>query len=116
MPATIYPIASTGAMLDIGQERSRENSALAAEPGCAADSNCASAPIGTIELSKKVSGSYNHPSGLTGGRCLTGIGLLMEGARSAMRGGHSASKHRLEQHQQFVGTQRQPTGYAMRTL
>src|SRR5215471_13854233 len=59
MPATIYPIASTGAMLDIGQERSRENTALAAEPGCTADSNCASAPIGTIELSKKVSGSYN---------------------------------------------------------
>jgi len=79
MPATIYPIASTGAMLDIGQERSRENTALAAEPGCTADSNCASAPIGTIKLSKKVSGSYNHPSGLTGGRCLTGIGLLMEG-------------------------------------
>jgi len=79
MPATIYPIASTGAMLDIGQERSRENTALAAEPGCTADSNCASAYIGTIELSKKVSGSYNHPSGLTGGRCLTGIGLLMGG-------------------------------------
>jgi hypothetical protein len=77
MPATIYPIASTGAMLDIGQERSRENTALAAEPGCTADSNCASAPIGTIELSKKVSGSYNHPSGLTGGRCLTRISLVL---------------------------------------
>jgi hypothetical protein len=44
MPATIYPIASTGAMLDIGQERSRENAALAAEPGCAADSTAPAHP------------------------------------------------------------------------
>ena len=42
MPATIYPIANTGAMLDIGQERSKENAALAVEPRCAADSNYAS--------------------------------------------------------------------------
>jgi len=37
-PATIYIIATTGAMLSIGQERSRENAALAAEPGCNGDS------------------------------------------------------------------------------
>jgi len=42
MPATIYPIANTGAMLDIGQERSKENAALAVEPRCATDSNSAS--------------------------------------------------------------------------
>jgi hypothetical protein len=36
-PAAIYTIARTGAMLSIGQERSRENAALAAEPGCASD-------------------------------------------------------------------------------
>src|SRR5438034_7376108 len=36
-PATIYTIASTGAMLLLGQERSRVNAALAAEPGCASD-------------------------------------------------------------------------------
>src|SRR5437879_13439862 len=40
-PATIYTIARTGAMLLIGQERSREKAALAAEPGCASDFNCA---------------------------------------------------------------------------
>src|SRR6516225_290274 len=36
-PATIYTIARTGAMLLIGQERSRKKAALAAEPGCAPD-------------------------------------------------------------------------------
>src|SRR6266576_2311119 len=36
-PAAIYTIARTGAMLLIGQERSRENAALAAEPSCALD-------------------------------------------------------------------------------
>src|SRR5215469_13243689 len=36
-PAAIYTIARTGAMLSIGQERSRENAALAAEPGCVSD-------------------------------------------------------------------------------
>src|SRR5262249_59426587 len=40
-PATIYTIANTGAMLDIGQERSREKAALAAESRCASDSNWA---------------------------------------------------------------------------
>jgi len=39
-PATIYTIANTGAMLSIGQERSREYAALAAKPGCATDSTC----------------------------------------------------------------------------
>jgi hypothetical protein len=39
--ATIYTIANTGAMLTVGQECSKERTALAAEPGCAADSNCA---------------------------------------------------------------------------
>src|SRR5215467_2876127 len=79
MPATIYPIANTGAMLDIGQERSKENAALAVEPRCAADSNCARRTPQARSISKKVSGSHNHPSGLTGGPCLTRIGLLMEG-------------------------------------
>ena len=37
-PATIYIIATTGAMLLFGQERSRENAALAAEPGRNGDS------------------------------------------------------------------------------
>jgi hypothetical protein len=32
--ATIYVIANTGAMLDIGQERSKEKTALTAEPHC----------------------------------------------------------------------------------
>src|SRR6516162_2436566 len=36
-PATIYTIARTGAMLIFGQERSRENAALTAEPGCASN-------------------------------------------------------------------------------
>jgi hypothetical protein len=36
-------------------------------------------PTGTIELSRKVSGSYNHASGLTGGPCLTRTGLLPHG-------------------------------------
>src|SRR6516162_2424933 len=72
MPATIYPIASTGAMLDIGQERSREIAALAAEPRCVSDSNCIQArSTGTILLSERVSDSHNHPSGLTGGPRLT---------------------------------------------
>src|SRR5712691_12774900 len=39
-PAAIYTIARTGAMLPIGQERSKENAALAAKPGCATDSTC----------------------------------------------------------------------------
>src|SRR6516162_7311191 len=37
-PATIYTIARTGAMLLIGQERSREKPALAVEPSCNGDS------------------------------------------------------------------------------
>jgi hypothetical protein len=32
--ATIYTIANTGAMLSVGQKRSKEFAALAAEPGC----------------------------------------------------------------------------------
>jgi len=32
--ATIYTIANTGAMLSVGQKRSKETAALAAEPGC----------------------------------------------------------------------------------
>jgi len=44
--ATIYTIANTGAMLSVGQKRSKEIEALAAEPGCDWDSNCAkSAPV-----------------------------------------------------------------------
>jgi hypothetical protein len=39
--ATIYTIANTGAMLTVGQECSKERTALAAEPCCAVDSNCA---------------------------------------------------------------------------
>ena len=35
---TIYPIANAGAMLFSGQKRSKEKTALAAEPGCASDS------------------------------------------------------------------------------
>jgi hypothetical protein len=37
--ATIYTIANTGAMLLFGQERSRVNTALTAEPCCASDSS-----------------------------------------------------------------------------
>jgi len=33
-PATIYTIAKTGAMLIVGQKRTKEIAALAAEPGC----------------------------------------------------------------------------------
>src|SRR6516225_1308887 len=39
-PATIYTIATTGAMLLIGQERSKEIAALAVEPSCTPNSNC----------------------------------------------------------------------------
>jgi hypothetical protein len=35
--ATIYVIADTGAMLDIGQERTKEETALTAEPYCGLD-------------------------------------------------------------------------------
>jgi len=35
--ATIYVIAITGARLDIGQERSKEETALTAEPHCGPD-------------------------------------------------------------------------------
>jgi hypothetical protein len=38
----MYTIADTGAMLSIGQERSRENAALAAEPSCDSNSTAAS--------------------------------------------------------------------------
>jgi hypothetical protein len=41
MPATIYKIATTGAMLMFEQEPPRENAALAAEPGRNGDSNVA---------------------------------------------------------------------------
>jgi hypothetical protein len=37
--ATIYTIANTGAMLIVGQKRSREPTALTAEPRCTSDSN-----------------------------------------------------------------------------
>ena len=45
-PATIYIIASTGAMLDIGQERSRVKTALAAELGCIGDSKLGKSDLG----------------------------------------------------------------------
>jgi hypothetical protein len=37
-PATIFTIAKTGAMLFIGQIRSRETTALTVEPSCVSDS------------------------------------------------------------------------------
>jgi len=46
-------------MLVFGQERSIENAALAAEPGCDGDSK--------LGKSSRVSGSHNHP--VRGGRC-----------------------------------------------
>src|SRR2546421_12064534 len=39
-PATIHTIAKTGAMLIFGQERSKEKTALPAEPCCAPDCSC----------------------------------------------------------------------------
>jgi hypothetical protein len=37
MPATIHVIANTGAMLVVGQERSKEGTALTVEPGLAGE-------------------------------------------------------------------------------
>jgi hypothetical protein len=59
--ATIYVIANTGAMLDIGQERSKEETALTAEPHCGPDFTYPRSPHATF--SNGVSGSRNHPSG-----------------------------------------------------
>src|SRR6516164_10668998 len=62
-PAAIYTIAKTGAMLLVGQERSREKAALAAEPGCAPDCS------GTTPWSSSfaaVSDSYNQREALAG--------------------------------------------------
>ena len=64
MPTTIYPIANTGAMLDIGQERSKENAALAVEPVVPQILTAPTQLKGTIELSRKVSGSIQPPVGL----------------------------------------------------
>ena len=50
--ATIYTIANTGAMLLFGQERSRGNAALAAEPRCARDSNWEKVLRGHRDLSE----------------------------------------------------------------
>jgi hypothetical protein len=48
--ATIYVIANTGAMLDIGQERSKEETALTAEPHCGPDLTHLSTPHATDRL------------------------------------------------------------------
>jgi len=48
--ATIYVIANTGAMLDIGQERSKEETALAAEPHCGTDLTHSTTPYATEPL------------------------------------------------------------------
>ena len=71
-PATIFTIAKTGAMLLIGQIRSRETAALAVEPSCGSDSMFRGATlhrsksgensIGLQRDSRGVSGSYNHPA------------------------------------------------------
>src|SRR6516165_4201385 len=71
-PATIFTIAKTGAMLLIGQIRSRETAALAVEPSCGSDSMLRGATlhrsksgensIGLQRDSRGVSGSYNHPA------------------------------------------------------
>ena len=50
-------------MLFIGQERSRENTALAAEPCCASDSNCAQRSM-VPSATERVSDSDNHPNGV----------------------------------------------------
>jgi hypothetical protein len=63
-PATIFSIANTGAMLSVGQERSKEIAALAAEQAVLRFSCCT-----TIEItadSEGVPGSYNHPEGAAG--------------------------------------------------
>src|SRR5713226_9850175 len=48
-------------MLDIGQERSKEETALTAEPHCGPDFTYPRSPHATF--SNGVSGSRNHPSG-----------------------------------------------------
>src|SRR5882672_6407240 len=81
-PAAIYTIARTGAMLLIGQERSKENAALAVEPGCASDcsgttpwsssslqqfqAHTTSAKRWPVLLrnSERVSDLHNHPEGV----------------------------------------------------
>ena len=45
--ATIYVIANTGVMLDLGQERSKEETALTAEPHCRLDFSYPSTPHAT---------------------------------------------------------------------
>src|SRR5437879_10963477 len=49
-PATIYTIARTGAMLLIGQERSREKAALAAEHGCASAYYCVESLVAGCQM------------------------------------------------------------------
>jgi len=59
--ATIYTIANTGAMLLVGQERSRENAALAVESRCE--------PIVLVVTQAdpiRVSGPYNRRAGAAG--------------------------------------------------
>jgi hypothetical protein len=53
-------------MLFIGQERSKENTALAAEPCCVSDSNCAKRSRGVAQFAQRerVSDSNNHPNGV----------------------------------------------------
>src|SRR5437899_1984369 len=53
-------------MLSIGQERSRENAALAAEPGCAADSTRTKPLHSSLRDSERVSDSYNHRKAVAG--------------------------------------------------
>src|SRR5438309_6549151 len=64
-PATIYIIARTGAMLSIGQERSRENAALAAEPGCNGDSKSSKSDLKGFS-SSRVLGSDNRLAAAAG--------------------------------------------------
>ena len=64
--ATIYTIASTGAMLLYRAEtRQRRNAALAAEPRCASDFNSHQAACHSVpHFAHTVSESYNHPDGV----------------------------------------------------
>src|SRR6516225_8872596 len=78
-PATIFTIAKTGAMLLIGQIRSRETAALAVEPGCGSDSKSRatlrrSTSLGkTLQACRETQGEFQGhtitPLGVTGAFC-----------------------------------------------
>src|ERR1700751_261433 len=61
--ATIYTIANTGAMLSVGQKRSKEIAAFAAGPVVTEILTSQRPRLYPPSNADRVSGSHNHPSG-----------------------------------------------------